>query len=563
MKKITRLVIAFTTVLCGGSVYAQFSTVWNAQYQHTTSPGFSNEARRVAEDANGNIFVLADVTSDIDPLGVHGSGTYHYITLTKYSTTGAVLFNENVNIQKHLYVGFNNLSAFGLEIDAAGNVYAGYNSWFSGVNNFDVCLTKYSNNLARVWTNTYATTGDDIGIEMKLHTSGTLYAVLKSVSGTTTYSLIESVPSNNPATLVYSFPANSAVLNALALDAGQTAYVAGYSTKGGYKNALVGAINTTTNTLAWSSIYSPTNILGDDVANKITVGVDGNIYTVGTTYQGNLQGTQVLVLKNLPGTPRFDFIAQFGNPSLNDQGLFINAAENGWLYAGAIASNFQAFVYRFPSTGVSTSPSKVAFAIVPGSAFTAVTGITMTAMKVSSAKNIYITGGITATGPSGAFSCSYLNKASVVFGNALVRVGGMAVEGDFDHNLEGVDLSLDYAKTDVYWLRSYWNDLHTTERVELMDVSVPSPLREASQDVFTSNELNVSITPNPAQERVTINTDENMSGIEVLDITGNRVLYTPAQSMQTTLDVSSLATGIYFCKIRTTTSETIRRLIIK
>ena len=564
MKKITKFLLALAAIIWSGSSFAQFSATWLAQYQHTVSPGFSNEARKVVEDASGNIFVLADVTSDVDPAGFHGTGTYHYITLTKYSTTGSVLNSANVNIQKHIYSGFDNLSAFGLEVDASGNVYAGYSFWGSALNNFDIALTKFSNTLTRLWSNTYSTPGDDLGVDMKLQSTGVLFAVVKSINATTDYTVIKTVPSNSPAVVVYTFPSSSAVINSLALNGSQNAFVAGYSTKGVWKNAYVASITLATSTLAWASIYTPLGYTGDDVANNVTVGIDGNVYTVGTTFQGLNAGKQVFVLKNQPANPRFDFVSVFGYPTVDDEGLFINASENGWLYVGSVSSNYLSTVYRLASSGGGAmNPTKASFGIVPGSPYTAVTGLTMTAMRVSSSKNIYITGEVMATGPSGSYSSAYLNKASVVFGNALIKVGGMPVEGDFDHNLKGVDLSLDYAKTDVYWLRSFWNDSHSSEIVELIDVNVPAPLRSTAPDNFADKNALISITPNPASANVTINADENINNIEILDITGNRVLAATAATAQLSLDVSMLTPGIYFCKIHTESTEIVRRLVIK
>src|SRR4029077_12631160 len=109
-------------LLAGGKGYAQFSNLWNISYQHTAKPNFSNESRKIAQDAAGNIFVLADVTSDGAVVGT----TYHYVTLLKYSSSGTLLLQKDMNINNHVVSGFDNLSAFGLGIDGSGNVYIGY-----------------------------------------------------------------------------------------------------------------------------------------------------------------------------------------------------------------------------------------------------------------------------------------------------------------------------------------------------------------------------------------------------------------------------------------------------
>jgi hypothetical protein len=560
MKKITTLLIVVAATVAGNHAFAQFNKVWTAQYQHTTGPGFSNEGRKIAEDPSGNIFELSDVTSDIDPSGLHTLSTYHYVVLNKYSTAGVLLASTNLDIQKHITSGFNNFSAFGLEVDASGYVYIGFSTWTS-IAAHDVMLIKFSNTLTRVWGNLYSTAVLDEGVEMKV-VSGTVYAVVKSDNGTTaSYTVIKSVPSNNPPVTVYTFPANSAVINSIAVDASLRAFVAGYTMKGGYKNAYIAAINTSTNSVNWQTAYSPAGITGDDVFNKITVGIDGNIYTVGTTYQGISAGDEVIAVKNLPGNPRFDFIDVMHNAQSNDKGLFVNAAESGWVYLGTLSSNLQAIVYRIPSSGIFSTPGKVIFTPLPSAAYNNITGVTLNAMKVSSAKNVYIAGGIDATGPSGAFTSAYLYKSSVVFGNALVHAGGATVDGGFNNNAENVDISLDYGKADVYWLRNSWDNLHNSETVELTDLNVPNPLREA-QATFENNLGSIMISPNPAHGMITIHADANLNNIEVMDITGNRVLDKVLSSGQFTVDVSGLSDGIYLCKIRTDAGETIRRLII-
>lgn len=310
----------------------------------------------------------------------------------------------------------------------------------------------------------------------------------------------------------------------------------------------------------WSATYSPVTVFGDDVANKITVGVDGKIYTVGTSYQGSNLGNQVVVLKNSPGNPHFDFVVSLKTTAANNRGLQINASENGWVYVGS-ATDELVTIFRFPSTGVFTNPSKVIFAPAPVSPYTAITGVSLTTMKVSSAKNIYITGGVTAIGPSGTYTSCYLNKASVVFGNALVKSGGVTVEGQFDKNYEGIDLSLDYSKADVYWLRNYWDDVHNTERIELLDINVPAPLREAKADVMDANVI--SLSPNPAKDKLTIRSEENIVSIELMDIAGNKVMTSPGGFTESILDVSALANGIYFCKLHFESADVIRRVIIE
>jgi hypothetical protein len=562
MKKITRLICLISFIFFSVDALAQFPVTWTVQFQHTATLGFSNEGRRIAEDASGNIFELSDVVSDIDPNGVQGSINYHYVNITKYSSTGSILAKQNIDIKNHVTVGYNNFSAFGLEVDAAGNVYVGF-ALYNNTASFDVVLAKFNNTLGNIplFMNSYSTSGSDVGIDMKVSASGTIYAIVKSVNITTAYTLIKSNPSGTAPTVVHSFPGNSVVLNSLAIDASSRAYVAGYILQGiTSKNAYVAEVNTVNNSVVWSTTFSGKGVTGDDIANKITVGVDGKIYTVGTTYQGAVAGNQALVLKNSPGNPHFDFALVLRGAAIsNVSGVQINASESGWVYVGSV-TNTLVSVTRIPSNGIFTTPSTVSYNPVPTSQYTTINSITLTSMKISSVKNIYITGTINASGSQGDFSCCYFNKASVVFGNALVKNGGMPVEGSYSHNYEGVDISLDYGKADVYWLRNTSDAPHNTEKVELVDLNVPSPLRESNFDLKADE--NISLYPNPAVSEVTLQADNVITTVEVMDMTGNRVLYREINSDKSSLDISTLLPGIYLCRIQTEQGSTIKRLAV-
>lgn len=559
MYKTVRLIFTTAFILFSLGSPAQFSTVWNTPYQHTTTPSYSNEGRKVAEDPTGNIFVLADVTSDLDPAGLPGTQTYHYVTLTKYSTNGAVLNTLNIQVYNHVANGYDNPGAFGLKVDASGNVYVGY-STFDAVNGYDVALGKYDNNLSRIWSNLYSTPANESGIDMELDASGTLYAAVKSSDLQTTYSIISSIPFSGPSTLVYSFPANTVAVNAIALDGAQIVYVGGSAMKGGYKNAYVAAIDISSHSISWGSLYSPKGIVGDDVVNEITVGADGNIYSVGTSYQGIDFGDLVLVLKNIPGNPRFDFAVLLKGNSYDTEGKFINASESGWLYlAGESEHENYAYVFRIPDDGIFISPSKIQFTPVPQTVYDTVFSISVTDMKVTANKNVYLTGSIAAQSASGNFSCSFLNKSSVVFGNALVDAGAMPVEGQYNSNLEGVALSLDYGKTDIYWLRNNWDNLHQAETVELLDVDVPAPFKEAKPQV--NNSL-ISMSPNPATTHVTLRSSQIISSIVVTDMMGREMLFLEPLADEATLELYSLQSGNYILRIKTEGLEQRKLLVI-
>ncbi len=543
MKKITLAsVILFN--MTSLNLHAQFSSVWTASYQHSTSPGFSNEGRKVAEDPAGNIFTLSDITSDIDPNGVQGTTTFHYVTLAKYSTNGSLLNSLVIEVYNHATSGFDNPGAFGLEIDAAGDVYTGFTTY--DVNSgYDIWFAKFDNNLNPAWINIYFSNDDEKGIDFKLDPTGTIYAVIKSTGAQVIYSLIKSVPFSGPADLVYAYPPNSVFVNSFDLDDGnQTAYVGGYIYKGGYRNAYVGALDLVNGSILWGTYYTPKGINGDDVINQVTVGVDGNIYSVGTSWQG-VHGNQGLVLKNIAGSSKFDFIKLFSAGGIGVLGLFIDASESGWVYIGAAdEGDPKAYIYRIPDDGIYNAPSNIGFAPVPSSPYNTVNSLKLLDMKVSASSRVYITGSIEASGPSGDFTCSYLERSIVVFGNALLDGGGFSVDGDFNDNYEGIGLSLDYSKSDVYWLRNSWDDQHNNEVVELLDVNMPAPLRKANDGITTT----ISVNPNPATSYVDISSDVILNSVELTNLQGSRLFIEHFSSEKHRLDISNLSPGVYILR---------------
>ena len=79
------------------------------------------------------------------------------------------------------------------------------------------------------------------------------------------------------------------------------------------------------------------------------------------------------------------------------------------------------------------------------------------------------------------------------------------------------------------------------------------------------NELSIfnsqfSIYPNPASMTVTVETDQP-STLTLFDATGRKCGQWKVENGKTTLDISTLPTGVYF--VRLSTSPTIRKLIIR
>ncbi|MGM9803757.1 MAG: C10 family peptidase [Muribaculaceae bacterium] len=79
-----------------------------------------------------------------------------------------------------------------------------------------------------------------------------------------------------------------------------------------------------------------------------------------------------------------------------------------------------------------------------------------------------------------------------------------------------------------------------------------------------SNNEEISVYPNPAQDQVNINCPDNIEQISIFAISGSEVLHMPSvHSNQTTINISHLTPGIYVMKVTTTGGNCAVQRIVK
>ena len=84
----------------------------------------------------------------------------------------------------------------------------------------------------------------------------------------------------------------------------------------------------------------------------------------------------------------------------------------------------------------------------------------------------------------------------------------------------------------------------------------------AGDKIEDITENNISIYPNPANDRLYIEAEDEIVGITVYDIYGrHQVTETPSHQDMTSVNVSGLNAGIYFVKINTNQGEIVKRFI--
>jgi hypothetical protein len=90
------------------------------------------------------------------------------------------------------------------------------------------------------------------------------------------------------------------------------------------------------------------------------------------------------------------------------------------------------------------------------------------------------------------------------------------------------------------------------------------PKRSATGINKLSDELTVKVFPDPASSQVILQTSEAMSGStwEMRNIVGQTVLNGSLQGLQTLVNVSGLASGLYTVEIRTGSESVVKKLVI-
>lgn len=104
-----------------------------------------------------------------------------------------------------------------------------------------------------------------------------------------------------------------------------------------------------------------------------------------------------------------------------------------------------------------------------------------------------------------------------------------------------------------------------TTRINWLDNNLPGSATNCNLGNAIADYDNLSIYPNPAKEIITISlSNDNIRSIELIDFTGKKVLSQDMdiETKTNSIDVSSLANGIYFIKIKSETNTTVTKKIM-
>ncbi|OXA75242.1 hypothetical protein B0A58_09180 [Flavobacterium branchiophilum NBRC 15030 = ATCC 35035] len=111
---------------------------------------------------------------------------------------------------------------------------------------------------------------------------------------------------------------------------------------------------------------------------------------------------------------------------------------------------------------------------------------------------------------------------------------------------------------------------HVTSNANIFfDYNFPVPTNDATtvfetlQNRNFTKDTTVTIAPNPAEDSVTLSAQSNINAITIFDAQGRIVQFIKADSLQKTIDVNHLKTGMYILEIQTETGKKVEKLMKK
>ncbi len=558
MKKNLLLISLFTCIAVVAS--AQFNTVWEAPYQHTSTDNYSNEGRRIALDPAGNIFVLADVTSNINPNGATVTNTQYYVVLLKYNTQGQLIGQRNISTRGHFASGFDQVNSFGLVVDASGNAYIGY-SKYDATNLHEVYITKVNgSNMNVLWNHNFTALSNDRGIQLRVM-SGVAYALFKSTdagSSVSVYKIFKASASGTTSVPLYTFGQNE-VVNDFVLDASQNSYCTGYRLSGGVKSVYSARVSSS-GVLNWARISAAGSAASDAFGTACHLSSDNFFYIIGTANRTNTGADAVIIKYALNnGTIQYTTYQHRNN---QDAGLFITTINSGSILMTGCTSGPDAVFFERGNASDGVRINRLVYLPKPVSPYSSIVSVSLTDMKGSAAGNFYICGTIRANlSGQGNFTTGYLSKVTWLSGQNQLKIAFEDINyADPGGNYDYKGLALDVTRTDVLLLRDdfYTFSNHQQEIVSVIDYDVPSPLR--SIETSAVNELSAVYAP--ADNLIYIQADNVVESALVFDITGRTVYTASPQSDYFEVNTATLPRGVYIIRTQSGNSINTRKINI-
>ncbi|MFM7080308.1 MAG: T9SS type A sorting domain-containing protein [Bacteroidota bacterium] len=523
---LTNILLVSTIGILPAQGQASFNMLWRDGYQHTSNNNFSNEVREiVTNQSTGDFFMLADFTSNVDMGGTPTATTYNYTAVLKYDINGVFQYQKLFDVGQHNVIGFERKSGFALEIDQAGNVYAGYTT-FNSSTDYDLKVTKLDPSLNVLWTHTYNALSKDDGVDLVVSPTAVAYAIVKSGTAATNYRyrLIKAASNLTSTAAFYSFPLGDHPAS-MTMDAAGNFYYTGHrvQSNGGGNAVLTGSLTSTGSsaTVRWARADDIGGGSGDDIGRYITIGADGFAYVAGSA-QGPVQhGQDAITMKYATSNGKLQWTNVI-NFTLSDGAFFVEVPDISNVYTGWKGGN-AVYVDRISAVG-GLYTGRGVYNPVPQGPYTSISGVSLEDMSISPSKGIYVSGTVSANNGSQALQAVYIAK----FNFQARSTGNLApsvlapVEGDFQESRANMQMVLNNSFKKIYTACNNARDNanHQQEAIEFSAWESPNTFRLQEQESIQA----VDVYPNPSADGTfQFNTSLGARQVRVTDLTGRVV----------------------------------------
>jgi hypothetical protein len=527
---------------------------------------------RITTDANGNVYTIGSFygSTDLDP----GPATANFtclglsdIFISKLDASGNFLWAKQIG-------GATDEIAFGIAVDAAGNVYS--TGWFDGTTDFDPGVTTY----------TLAASLRDQFI-LKLDPSGNF--IWAKQLGAATASVQPTSMALDNAGNVYTC---GNFYGTADFDPGIATYTL---ISNGTSDVFISKIDATGN-FVWANSFGS---VGNDFVRSLALDPFGTIYTIGTfdanidfdpsinTYTLDPIGGTDMFVSVIDGSGNFIFAKQFGDitGSVFPQSIAIDSQNN--IYA----SGFFGGTFDFdPSVTVAAYLNAVGNSDVfilklnPGGQYIWANSIGgangscfAPSIKADALFNVYIAGYYTALtdfDPGAATNNISVSGTHDAYLLKLDPLGNFTWVKRFGGNgLDvGIALTLDQA-SNIYLVGWYEQSADFDPTVGISTLTSAGNtdvfIVKLNQSLTTLNENKLttalSIFPNPASNVLNINSDvifNDLLKIEIYNSLGQLILKDQITSQKLSINIADLSAGIYILNVMNN-KETFSKKIVK
>ena len=309
--------IAFSVASCDGSTTSDKYTIdeWNSDnlwWTQQLGTSSSDEARGVATDSSGNVFITGFTSGNLDG-GTDGDGDDFFVV--KYNRYGTREWTRQIGAVK-MSTGDTYDQALCIATDSSGNVFVGgfvmgkldNNTWGGGRN---YAVVKYNSSGTKQWSHQGAAATKANGVATD--SSGNVYVAAENYDNISVIKF-NSTGAEQWTKQLDSLSSSADIPYAIATDSSDNVYVAGYTdgdldgnTSAGSADLFVVKYNSS-GTKQWTKQLGSSS---DDVAYGVATDSSGNVYVAGYT-QGGLDGntnagyTDLFVVKyNSSGTKQW------------------------------------------------------------------------------------------------------------------------------------------------------------------------------------------------------------------------------------------------------------------